>query len=229
MKCSDFERIWNERLDARGGASAELDGELAEHAAACADCARIATGYQRLSQALRTLAPAVPPVDFLPRFLESQGFPPAPAPRILRFRRAISSVAAAAALFLVVLIGGRSRPAAPARHDAVAVAPAIDPQSLTAALADAGSATLDLARETSGPAARFGREVFDSASLVDATDPLPFEVPVAPADEVLQSVGDRVNAGVRPLSGAARHAFGFLLGGSPPAGDDASPVSSGGA
>src|SRR6185437_1221042 len=107
----------------------ELDGELAAHTATCADCARIATGYQRLSQALRALEPPAPPIDFLPRFLESQGFSPAPAPRILRFRRAVASIAAAAALFVVVLIGGRSRPLAPARHDAVAAAPAIDPGS----------------------------------------------------------------------------------------------------
>ena len=33
----------------------------------------------------------------------------------------------------------------------------------------------------------------------------------APSD-LLQSVGERVNAGVRPISGSARHAFGFLLG-----------------
>jgi len=37
---------------------------------------------------------------------------------------------------------------------------------------------------------------------------------------VLQSVEERVSAGVRPLSGSARRAFGFLLG-PPPVGDRA--------
>ena len=60
------------------------------------------------------------------------------------------------------------------------------------------------------PAARIGREVLGSASLPSTTLELP--EPVSPAVEVLQGVGSRVQAGVRPLSGSARHAFGFLLG-----------------
>jgi hypothetical protein len=32
-----------------------------------------------------------------------------------------------------------------------------------------------------------------------------------PSADVLRSVGDRVGAGVRPLSGSALRAFGFLL------------------
>jgi hypothetical protein len=37
------------------------------------------------------------------------------------------------------------------------------------------------------------------------------EVAAVPSADVLRSVGDRVGAGVRPLSGSALHAFGFLL------------------
>jgi len=36
---------------------------------------------------------------------------------------------------------------------------------------------------------------------------------VSPVAEVVEGVGDRVNASVGPLEGSARHAFGFLLGG----------------
>src|SRR5262249_32515896 len=88
------------------------------------------------------------------------------------------------------------------------------PRTLTDALAHAGSATWDLAWQTSAPAARVGREVLDPSSLVEPAEALPLSVPVAPPDEVLQAVGDRVNAGVRPFSGAPRQSFGFLL--SPP-------------
>ncbi len=44
----------------------------------------------------------------------------------------------------------------------------------------------------------------------------------AGASDVLQQVGDRLAAGVRPLSSTARHAFGFLLG-PPPARAGANP------
>ena len=42
----------------------------------------------------------------------------------------------------------------------------------------------------------------------------------ASAVAVIQSVGNRVNEGVRPLSGSARNAFSFLLGSDS---DDAAP------
>ncbi len=49
-----------------------------------------------------------------------------------------------------------------------------------------------------------------------------------PSAEVLRSVGDRVGAGVRPLSGSAMRAFGFLLpsdGGEAPQAPPAAPRS----
>jgi hypothetical protein len=35
---------------------------------------------------------------------------------------------------------------------------------------------------------------------------------VSSSRDVLQQVGERVSAGVKPISGSARHAFSFLLG-----------------
>jgi hypothetical protein len=83
------------------------------------------------------------------------------------------------------------------------------PRPLLESVADATSATLALARETSAPAARIGREVLSSANL-SSTD-WTVSLPSNEAGNVLQSVGSQVEAGVRPLSGTARSAFGFLL------------------
>jgi len=118
-------------------------------------------------------------------------------------------LSAAALLFAAVI--GRWVMMPPAGH---APEPTAQNESLTlaGALADAASSTLELARETSAPAGRVGRAVFASASasLPDAETPAP-DVSVVPNSRVLRSVGGRVGAGVRPLSGSARNAFGFLL------------------
>ncbi|MCA1686628.1 MAG: hypothetical protein LC745_11780 [Planctomycetia bacterium] len=95
----------------------------------------------------------------------------------------------------------------------------VDPKGLSDALADAGSATWDLAREASGPAARVGRQVIEAAELPGTSPAVALPGVVRPASDVWREVGDRVNAGVRPLEGSARHAFGFLVG-APPDEDD---------
>ena len=103
------------------------------------------------------------------------------------------------------------------------------------------SATWDLARSASEPAARISREMleattrpaeFESDPRSDGTvageDHVPISrpmgltvsvpslAPFAPdpsaASAALQQVGDHLADGVRPLSDTARHAFGFLMG-----------------
>jgi hypothetical protein len=65
----------------------------------------------------------------------------------------------------------------------------------------------------SAPAARVGSQVLGDAGLPESPPALAdLSVPGVPAAEVWQKVGDRVNAGVVPLSGSARSAFSFLLG-----------------
>jgi hypothetical protein len=112
--------------------------------------------------------------------------------------------------------------------------------ALDRALSEATAATWDLARSASEPAARIGRDVLDarppieegpgrrpvdpsvrssgdsSEGLAGLTLPLPSlerlgSDATAPS-AVLQEVGDRLSAGVEPISDTARHAFGFLLG-----------------
>ena len=102
----------------------------------------------------------------------------------------------------------------------IAQAPTVEPprteRPITESLAEATSATLSLARETSAPAARVGKQVLASATLPKADWPVEMPTRAEPA-EVLQSVGSRVEEGVRPLSGAARSAFSFLLPSAPKA------------
>src|SRR5438874_1361289 len=73
MQCLDFERIWNEQLDAREGASAEADRALGAHAAACPAGRLIASRYQTLRQVVRLMdPPPAPPADFAARFVEAR-------------------------------------------------------------------------------------------------------------------------------------------------------------
>ena len=104
---------------------------------------------------------------------------------------------------------------------------------MSEALADATAATWDLARTTSEPAARLGRQVLESATRVeDAITPGSIRAPILPVPRtpaltrlprscrsspqpppgsaLLQQVGDGLSASVRPLSSTARQAFGFL-------------------
>jgi hypothetical protein len=208
MSCRDYERLWNELLDARGAPAPALDRALEEHASACPTCRAVSARYQMLRQALRAWGPPSPPADLADRVLAAHaGEQRRNILTLVRFRPVLR-LAAAAALLVAAVLGLRPAlrsPTPPAPTPEVAAAP----RPLAEALAEATSATLDLARQTSAPAARLGRRVLETASVADAEFPVPVEV--RPASDVLQSVGDRVNAGVRPLSGTARKAFSFLL------------------
>jgi hypothetical protein len=220
IHCRDFEGVWNEKLDARGTWSAEADQALEAHAAACSTCRAVDARYRALAQAIRML-PAPPPLtvsaDFADRVLAAAAIDESRR-AIFRLapRRRRAQLAAAAVVIVAVGLGlrtwrtgGNPPPALPSPPVATHVQ-AIDPDDLSAALADATSATLALAREASAPAARVGREVLAEADLPSSTPAFGLPEGVVPA--VFQGVGARVNAGVRPLSGTARSAFGFLIG-----------------
>jgi hypothetical protein len=203
MTCRDSERLWNDLLDSRADPGSEIERALERHAADCPSCRVIAARYQRLRQAI--LHP---------------GKPPAPSARavsrtIARLEDislgsdtrgwriwAVAGVAAAAVLAIILVGPGRERPR---RVDAGRPGP----RPLAASLADATSATLGLARAASAPAARVGREVL--AVVPEAAPAPPLPIPDDPAGAIVRKVGDRVQAGVGPLSGSARHAFGFLI------------------
>ena len=225
MNCREFERVWNGRLDCRAPATAADEPALEAHAAACSSCRAVATRYRTLQTAIGALRPLPsPPADFADRVLTEIGQPVAQgnpiAGRLFTLRARPARLAAAASVLLAALLalrfGGGGPPArkpAP-KPEPARVVRAIDPHALGNALATATSATLELARETSGPAARIGREVLVSArpALPHASAELSLAVGVEPdASSVLPSVGDRIQDGVKPFSGAARSAFGFLL------------------
>jgi hypothetical protein len=216
MRCQDFERILNEQIDAREQASAERDAILSAHAVECPSCRLIALRYQTLRQVLQHVPVPVPAADFADRFFAEQPAARADVVPLSRLpRRVLAPLAAAAAVLVVALVGWprpgvRIQPAQPAAPEARVAEPAAVP-SLADALASAGSATWSLAIETSAPAARVSREMFSADALDTATAALPLAVSVPPATDVLQAVGDRVSAGVRPLSDSAQHAFGFLF------------------
>jgi hypothetical protein len=80
-------------------------------------------------------------------------------------------------------------------------------------ISEATSATLDLARLASAPAARIGGELLrinsdDGNSRKGSLERVSF---VRSASKVWRKLGDGVQAGVEPLSNPARRAFGFLL------------------
>ena len=222
MKCRDFERMINDRFDTREALPPDVERALASHRATCSTCRAMSARYQALGRAISawTQHPPVAPAGFLARFPEDWQHIDLEAedragPWIVKFRSAWGPIALAAAVLLAIWAGIRSggqvKPAPPIAA-ALEQARPIDPDALSIALAEATSATWDLARATSAPAARVGLEVLDAAALADTTASLSLDSEVGPAEEVLQDVGQRVNEGVRPLSGSARHAFGFLLG-----------------
>ncbi len=262
MTCRDFQRICDERLDAGADADGEHGGDdaarLAAHAAECPACLAIDARYQLLRQAIRAWRqPPAPPPSLVDRILAAAAEPEPTTLTIATERswpmdregwRVIAGLAATALIavslaWLLARIARTDRtaphPAVVADHPADRIAtpgpsPARNPSlSINRALADATSATWDLARSASEPAARLGREVLDAGEddrgsrpgsaavtisdhpaegLVSLSVPVPSLEPLAPdAAAVIQQVGDQLSAGVRPLSSTARQAFGFLL------------------
>lgn len=220
--CDDLDRAWNALLDA-GPAGAGLAPPLLDHAAGCPRCRAASARFERLGAALGQLAPPAPPgpgarARFL-RAAEDAGYArPKPAPLVPRRTWLVAASVAAAAAWLGFRHGG---PAGPAPHPAPAHR--VVPIQLAVAWSDARSATLDLARGVSAPAARIGLGVLDldlaadrpGEPDADADGPEP-----AAAPDLLQSIGDRLDRGARPLSGSARRAFGFLI---PDPGPDPAP------
>jgi hypothetical protein len=243
----------------------ESEALLLSHAADCPACRPIAVRYQTLRQAIRGWRqPPVPPDDLVQRILS------APADirlRILVAGRVRSLLRAhqpvvlltglvAASLLLALLLPAINQMLDSKRTNPpgnVPVGPVVDLHSvpgpvepsadrwvLNRALAEATSATLELARTASEPAARISHDMLDSserAAEVTVNPPAeptpaatagPDEGPVrlsvslpsldpltsegTSASEVLHQVGDRLSEGAAPISSTARHAFGFLLG-----------------
>ncbi len=218
MNCRDFEARWNELFDAGSPLPAGLERSLDEHAATCGRCHPLASGYHVLILAVGALQTPAPSPASIARLRELR-VPAANPSRTIgsgRHRRLAATLAAAAAVLALAWLGPyRSwrRTFEPSAGPFVGP-PGIGPASLERALSEAREATIGLALDASAPASRIGRELLDFgrpdadtasvAGQVEAVDPEP--------NSALRSVGERVNAGIRPIPASARHAFGFLIG-----------------
>ena len=224
MNCRDFETAWQLRLDQSDDQPAALDSALDEHMQDCPDCQALAERYLLLERELGSWQPSPALTSFESARIRSKVVRQHAAnQRMKGWLGKAGWVAAAALLAGVVWVEWTARRPRP-DPQIVRTIPSPQPvevaRPLEVALVEAGSATLELAREASAPVARIGRDVFSTQELVDSDDlkaspsllsgknPLENVVNQVSAAEVLQTVGDQV----RPISGSARHAFGFLLG-----------------
>ncbi|HWE40081.1 MAG TPA: hypothetical protein VG406_26250 [Isosphaeraceae bacterium] len=207
MTCRDFEHAWHDRLDGRGPVAPAL-AKIEAHAARCPSCRERGRRFEALHLAILSLGPPpAAPASLAARIAARAQAEAAAEPRSYSFKIMYVRLAVAAAVLLALgigLYGMRSpgRNVARLPRPAPVGRPAIP---LGSAMAVATSATVDLAREAGAPAARVGLRALDAAPIPAA--PAVGEVPVDPAARVIETVG----AGVRPLSGSARHAFAFLI------------------
>ena len=212
LNCRDFERLINEQLDAREAAAPDVERALAGHQAACPACRSMALRYQTLGQAIAamTLHPPLPPAEFAARFRrgleeprcspfdDAKERPILALPAGLRADRR-SRRPAARRLDRTCVRGSRPPPVRPAAPPPPARP--IDPDALSNALAEATSATWDLARATSAPAARVGLEVLDAAAQTETTAALSLPDEVGSTEERLAGRRPACQRGSRPSLG----------------------------
>jgi hypothetical protein len=132
MNCQDFERTWNERIDAssspagKEGTSIRAADDrraLLEHAAACPTCRPKAAGYEALEAAILAWGqPPAPPAELANRILVAAQALPLGRPSLsersskplsarhpaypsIHIRRTVQLLAAAASIMAVVTVG----------------------------------------------------------------------------------------------------------------------------
>ena len=189
MNCQDFERIWNERIDASSSPSGDLGtrstsgSELAlrEHAAGCSTCRRKAAGYQALERSILAWGPPpAPPAHLADRILVAARAQPSSARQGARTwhsrRRLVRFLVAAASIIPIITIGLMTRITIDRARDRDRLASATpgnlprtssgrsDGPKLNEAFASATEASWDLARSASEPAARLSRQFLDAAT-----------------------------------------------------------------
>lgn len=208
MTCDDYRALWNRRLDDPASFEDSSLARIAAHDDACPPCRQLGASFRIM---LRPLTPPAVPEGLADRILASWD---RDTPDVVPSRRpaarvvAIAIGLAAAALLGVWLV---PRPV-PARREGRPTIVVVVPRAVrpwASSLADATSATLDLAREASAPAARVGQEVFIASGRAEVSWPVAIEPPKPPSG-MLESVSKSVNSGVKPLSDSARRAFSFL-------------------
>lgn len=225
MNCHDCDRIWNLLLDAEqsspeqdatepGDVSPELAAEAQRtmvHATGCTRCRNALAGYETLRQAVRTWSstgrpPLAPPQALLDRVIAEQQ---AALLYRARWRWRVPAIAASASLaaLLAYWLSGpsglpRNAVSGPGPHGRSAVriaASGHSSQGLRAAVLEATAATLDLARVTSEPAARLGRDMIPGSAPFDER---PGGGAALPASVSTTDIGESFLAAVFALSPA---------------------------
>ena len=212
MTCRDLDNAWIDRLDARHRL-AESPTQFDDHLAGCESCRRKAEGFRLLERALDDLdAPAVVSSRFVEHLVSQIEREFVKVARPLAFQpRTVGYLSGLAALVIVGLTLALHGTWTRSEKTSESVDQA-NLRGLPDAFARATSATWELARETSAPAARLGRIVLDSSPFASAEGALPSRPELPVSGEGIQAVGERVGEGVKPLAGSARKAFDFLLG-----------------
>ncbi len=204
MTCEDFTRFWNEQLDDR--TIRPPVGSFDEHAANCVACRSRVIAFRAM---LAMLAAPTASADLTDRIVASWS-DSLVEPRSLPFARRWAWVGGLAAAATLLLAFGISIANRPGKVPIVAKLPP-PARSWTTALADATSATLDLARETSAPAARIGQDVLDAGTSSEFVWSRGLDRSPSPSSELMESVLKSANSRVKPISGSARRAFSFLI------------------
>lgn len=207
MTCSDFSRFWNSYLDDPTSEDDESLVSLRSHAIECESCRRLWLGYERI--ATHRWTPPQVPRELESRILEEWK---RPADRVLSMRAWLIPISAAASIAVGIIL---TRPGTPVHDPAMRISrtdrlasPA--PRALSLALANATSATMDLVREASEPAARVGQQMISQS--IPAESARPSISGLIPNTSSLGVVGARVDVNIRSLSTSAKRAFGFLGG-----------------
>lgn len=229
LTCREFEARVHQFLDRRSIDPIAIDAIAARHGSECASCRTKYQEYLLLDRALRSRTEAAPSKShgFTDRVLARLAAEEARSPRRLTFPWAIGVAAAAGVMVAVVatfqfdsrrhhikdqqsktasISDDKSKPATIGR-DLIAIPPLGEDS-----IAEATSATLELARLASAPAARLGGKWFRTNAVELDSHRVVERVSLGrSASKVWRKLGDGVQAGVEPLSSPARRAFGFLL------------------
>ena len=243
MTCREVEHFWERRLDeVRSGTSMEasegLPSELTSHLSLCAQCRARSVGFSALAQAITALDTPSPSAGLSARVLaavEADRSPQRLRMRPIRRESAtlVRRFTVAAAVLLAVfglrairspreIVDPKPDRLPPQATPLVTVEETSRP--LTETVAEVAEVTVALARRTSEPAARLGREMLESATESSslAEEPTP-EANEVSADRMVKGIGSRLEAGVRPFTQPTRSAFSFLVPSFPPAKDSSIP------
>ncbi|MEW4566391.1 hypothetical protein AB1L88_00855 [Tautonia sp. JC769] len=248
MTCREVEHFWELRLDGvRPGALPEategLPAELAAHLSVCPRCRTRTAGFSTLAQAIGGLEAPRPSAGLPARVLaavradrEPVSVPMPTRPGRWRSAGPLLARRFAVAAAVVLVVFGIRAIRSPREGGGVPDPGRLPPQAapvvtveqqarpLTETVAEVAEVTVAIARRTSEPAARLGREMLESAteapSLTEAAVPTEGE---GAADRMVKGIGTRLEAGVKPFSQPTRSAFSFLLPSFPPAEDSEIP------